>query len=114
MPSAPEMQHADQREQTARRIGVDLCLALKALFQNARALVVNATAGHVDGLDLAWRHVFDGVKIAFADRPVILDHLSERAQRKVKLCGQFLGLAKSPGGNVAMVTWNTLYMQWLL
>src|SRR6056297_343121 len=83
--SAPEMQNADQGEQAPRGVIVDTGLALKPFFKDARALVVDATAGHVDGFDLARRHVLDRIEIAFADRPVILDHLPEGRQREVKL-----------------------------
>ena len=47
--SAP-VQDADQGEEAARGVGVDIRLAGQAVLQDGRALVVDAAAGHVDGL----------------------------------------------------------------
>ena len=51
----PGMQHADQREKSARGVDVDLGLALEPFLQHPRALVVDAASRHVDRLDLARR-----------------------------------------------------------
>src|SRR6056297_693611 len=83
--SAPEMQNADQGEKAPRGVIVDAGLALKPFLKDARAFVVDAPPGHVDGVDLAGRHVLDSIEIAFADRPVILDDLPERTERQVEL-----------------------------
>ena len=52
---AAVMQNADQGEQAAGRVGVDLGLAFKPLLQHPRAFVVNPASRHIDGLDLSWR-----------------------------------------------------------
>jgi hypothetical protein len=50
---APEVQNADQGEQTARSIDIDLGFAFKAFLQDAGAFVVDTATGHIDCLDLA-------------------------------------------------------------
>src|SRR6056297_4097109 len=83
--SPPEMQHADEGEEPPRGVVIDLHLAREPLLDHPRALVVDATAGHVDRLDLGRRHGLDRVEIAFADLEIVLHHLPERPQRELEL-----------------------------
>src|SRR5262245_54749769 len=76
------MQGADEGEQTARRVAVDADLALEALYQNAAALVVQATAPHVDGLNARRRRGADGLVVALADDEVVFDDTPQRRQRE--------------------------------
>lgn len=82
---APEMQHADEGEEAAGGGVIHLGLAVEPFLEDACALVVDAAAGHVDGLDLGWGQAFDRVEIALADLDVILHHLAERGEREVEL-----------------------------
>src|SRR5262249_50001292 len=74
---SPDMQNADQGEETARRGAVELDLSGKPLAQQVGALVVQAAPAHVDGLDLRGRSGPDGLIVAFADGEVVLDDAPE-------------------------------------
>lgn len=69
----PRMQDADQREQPAGRIHVDLNFIDQTITQQFSAFIVQAAARHIDGFDLRRCHGLDGVKIAFADHEAIFD-----------------------------------------
>src|SRR4029077_15174367 len=76
----------------ARGIEIDVDLFLEPFLQKRRALVVNATASHIERLDLLRGRISDRLEIAFADKKVILDHAAERRQRKHDLAVRFAGL----------------------
>src|ERR1700738_4692211 len=76
------VQHADQREQPARGFEIDPHLALQAFLQRARALVVDAAAPHVDGLDLVRRSRPDRLVVAVADHEIVFHDPPERRQRQ--------------------------------
>ena len=67
------MQGAQKGEQPPGGGDVDPDLAVQALAQQLRALVVQAATAHVDGLDLGGRGVADGLVIALADGQVVAD-----------------------------------------
>src|ERR1700688_3453083 len=66
------VQHGDQREQPARGFEIDPHLALQPFLQRARALVVDAAATHVDGLDLVGRGGADRLVVAVANHEIVL------------------------------------------
>ena len=76
------MQDADQRKEAPGGIVIDIGLALQAVLQDPSAFIMDAAPRHIDGFDLTWRQFLDGLVVAFADLPVILDTcrngLSER------------------------------------
>src|SRR3546814_12187619 len=74
------MQHADESEEAAGGIEVDLDLILEPLHQKLRSFVVQASACHVEGLDMRRRQAADRVVIAFADLEIIADDTAERHQ----------------------------------
>ena len=76
----PEVQYADQREQAACGIDVDVCFALKPFLQHSRAFIVDTATGHIDCFDLAGGQGFDSIKVAFADLKLVFDDLPERAK----------------------------------
>ncbi len=76
------MQHADQREEPARRIEVERDLVGEPLAQQLRAFVVETAPPHVDGFDLHRAGALDRRKIALADQEVVLDDAAERRQRQ--------------------------------
>src|SRR5665213_119484 len=76
------VQHADQREQPARGFEIDPHLAFQPLLQRARALVVDAAAAHVDGLDLVRRRGPDRLVVTVADHEIVLHDPPERRQRQ--------------------------------
>ena len=77
-----DMQDADQREQPARRIEIDVDLAVQALAQQFGALVVQAAPAHVDGLDARRARGLDGLVVGLADGEVVAHHAAERQQRQ--------------------------------
>src|SRR5262245_66024992 len=72
------MQHANQRKQPARRIDIDRNLTLEPLYQDARAVVVDRAAAHIDRLDLVGRRGADRLIITVADHVVVLDDPVQR------------------------------------
>src|SRR5581483_11071778 len=75
--SAADVQHAEQREQAARRVVVDLDAPLELGLQQARALVVEAAPAHVDRLDARGRRALDRLVIALADLEIVPDEAAE-------------------------------------
>src|SRR5262249_190789 len=80
--SAFPMQHAHQREQPARGVENDRDLVLDGVLQDARTLVVQTTAGHVDRLDARRRRGADRRVIAVADQEVVLNDTLEGRERE--------------------------------
>src|SRR5580692_9694419 len=80
--SALPVQHRDQGEQPPRGVEVDLDLALEPLHHDARALVVQPPAAHIERFDAIRRRGADRGVIAVADGEVVLDDLAERHQRQ--------------------------------
>src|SRR6185437_16237880 len=80
--SALQMQDADQREDAARRVVIDVDLALEPLAQQRRAFVVQPAAAHVERLDLRRRRVADRLVVALADQKVVPDDAAERRERQ--------------------------------
>src|SRR5947207_2582788 len=80
--SPPPMQHADEREEAARGVGVELDLALEPRPQRLRPLVVDGAAPHVDRLDAARRTDADCLPVAVADQEIVLHDPAERRQRE--------------------------------
>src|SRR5260221_8705219 len=76
------MQHADQREEPARRAEIDGNLVGEAPAQQFRSLVVQAASPHIDRLDLRRAGPLDGGEIALADEEVVLDDAAERGKRQ--------------------------------
>src|SRR6478752_10702381 len=72
------VQDGDEREQPARGLEVDPHLALQPLLQRARALVMDAAAAHIDGLDLVRRRRADRLVVAVADHEIVLHDPPER------------------------------------
>src|SRR5690606_28431786 len=82
---SPRHKRANQGEQAARCVDVDDGLTLQPFLQGAGALVVDAATRHVDRLDLRRRQTLYRIEIAGADLEVILNRLTKRAKRQVKL-----------------------------
>src|SRR4051794_15662695 len=80
--SALPVQHADEREQAACGVEVDLDLFLQPLLEQVRALVVQPAPAHVDRLDLSRRCGADRLVIAVADQEIVLHDLAEWRQRQ--------------------------------
>src|SRR3954447_11291759 len=80
--SALPVQHADEREQAARGVEVDLDLFLQPLLEQIRALIVQSAPAHVDRLDLSRRCGADRLVIAVADQEIVLHDLAEWCQRQ--------------------------------
>ena len=76
------MQDADEGEQAAGRVCIDLGLAFKPLLQHPRPFVVNPAPCHIDGLDLLCGGLADRLIIAVADGEIIADRAAEAAQRQ--------------------------------
>src|SRR5579864_7058602 len=77
-----QMQYADEREETARRIGIHVDLAVEPLLEERGAFVVQPSAAHIERLNLrGWRRA-DRLEIAFADKEIVLDHAPERRHRQ--------------------------------
>src|ERR1051325_4862439 len=79
---ALQMQDADQGEQPARGVGIDLDLSLQPLPEQRGAFVVYAAPAHVQGLDLLRRRLADGLEVAVTDQEVVLDHAAEGRERE--------------------------------
>src|ERR1700693_3424153 len=80
--SALPVQRTDEGEQPARGVGIDAHLALEALGEQRRALVVERAAAHVDRLDARGGLGANRRVVAIADQEVILDHAAERRERQ--------------------------------
>src|SRR5215471_9654926 len=80
--SAAQVQHADQREQAARRVVVDRDLAGEAFRQQFRALVVQCAPPDIDRLDLPQALVADRLVIALANEKIVLDDAAKRRERQ--------------------------------
>jgi hypothetical protein len=76
------MQDAHEREQSARGVEIEFHLALEALHQNVRALVMQPAARHVERLDAIRRRGADRRVIAVADGVIVLDQPSQRRERE--------------------------------
>src|SRR6516164_7970793 len=90
---SPDVQDADQGEETTRGGAVELDLACEPLTQEVGALVVQPAPAHVDGLDLRGRGGADGLVVAFADREVVLDDPPEGREREDHL-GDLIALLR--------------------
>src|SRR6266404_750821 len=91
---ATDMQHADQREQPARRVEVEPDLVGEPLAQQLRALVVETAPPHVYGFDLHRAGALDRREIALANQEVVLDDAAEWRQRQDDpLAGDVVGAA---------------------
>lgn len=84
-PSASQMQRIDERKQAARGFMIEGNLALKAFFEQVRAVIMNAATAHIDGFDLSGRGVFQSLIIAFADHGIVTHDRLERGQRQHEL-----------------------------
>src|SRR5437764_516990 len=80
--SAAQVQHANQREQAARRIMVDRHPAGQALGQQFRTLIVQRAPADIDRLDLGQALVADRLVIALADEKIVFDDAAERGERQ--------------------------------
>src|ERR1041385_6046742 len=80
--SALPVQHADQREQAARGVDVDLHFVLEPLHQDTRAVVVDGAPSHVERLDLVRRRRADRLIVAVADRVIVFHDTAQRRERK--------------------------------
>ena len=76
------MQHADQREQAAGGIEINVDLALQPFLQQFGGFVVDRAPGHIDRFDLLRRGRSDRLIIAVAYREIILDRPPEPAKRE--------------------------------
>ena len=95
------MQHADQREQAAGGGEIGLDLPLEPLHEQFGGLIVDAAAGHVDGLDLRRGGLADGLVIAVADREIFADQAAESLAQIAGFNlgrGSLLGLLLGGGG----------------
>ena len=81
-PDLPSMKRADEREETPGRVEIDFHFALQALLNEFRALIVNPTARHIDGLNLVLGIVANGLIIAFANHEIIADDAPKRVHRQ--------------------------------
>src|SRR5690606_10636342 len=68
--SPANMQHADEGEQAAGGVEIDIKLVGDALLQHFGGLVVDAAPPHVDGFDLAGGGVANRLIVAVADGEV--------------------------------------------
>jgi hypothetical protein len=82
IPSAFQMQDADEREKPARGFEIGFDLAGQPFDQEFSAFIVNRTPPHIQGLDLRRRRGADGLVVAIAYQEVILDDAAERRQRQ--------------------------------
>src|SRR5215469_17833330 len=82
MPSALQMQNAEQRKQPARGVEIDLDLAFQTLAQKRRTFVVQAAPPHVERFDLLRRRVANCLEVALADKEVVLDDAAKRRERE--------------------------------
>src|SRR5690349_21663274 len=82
MPSGLDVQGADEGEQPAGGIEVEVDLARKPLAQELGALVVQTAAAHVERLDLGRAELLDGGVVAFAHQEVVLHDLAEGRERQ--------------------------------
>src|SRR5437870_2428135 len=80
--SALQMQDAEEREEPARRVEIDLDLAFQALFQKRRAFVVQPATPHIQRFYLVGRRIADRLEVAVADEEIVFDHAAERRQGK--------------------------------
>ena len=71
------MQGADQCEQPARGVEIDVDLPGEPLTQELGALVVQAAPAHVERLDLRGTELLDGGVVALAHQEVVLHDLAE-------------------------------------
>ena len=78
----PPMQHADQREQAARSVEIEVHLARQPLHQEVGAFVVQGAAAHVERLDAVGRRGADRRVIAVAHRVIVLHHAPQRRERE--------------------------------
>src|SRR5947199_10726085 len=76
--SAAQVQHANQREQAARRIMVDRHPAGHALGQQFRTLIVQRAPADIDRLDLGQALVAACLVIALAEEKIVFDDAEER------------------------------------
>src|SRR5580658_2556106 len=76
----PLCQHANQSEQSSRRVEVDLDLARQPFSHQFRALVVQAAPAHVDRLDPRLAAFLNRLDVAVHQHLVILHEAPERAQ----------------------------------
>src|SRR4051794_11200515 len=76
--SPSPVQDANQGEQAACGIGIDRDLPLQPLHQDARAVIVDGAAAHIERLDLFRRRGADRLIITVADGVVVLDDPAQR------------------------------------
>src|SRR5271154_6631026 len=88
--SASDVQHADEGEEPARGVEVDLDLVRQPLPQQLRALVVQAAPAHVESLDARRTRGADGGVIVLADQEVVADDAAEGLQRQLHPLEQHL------------------------
>src|SRR5260370_20670540 len=75
------VQHAQQGEQPARGVEVDINLARELLSQQLRAFIVQAAPSHVDRFDPRRTGRADRRVVTLADQEVIANDPAERLQR---------------------------------
>src|ERR1700754_3813451 len=80
--SSLPVQDANEREQTASGVEIDLHLELEALHQELRALVMQAAPAQVERLDALGRRRADGVVVAVADDEIVAHDPAQRRQRE--------------------------------
>src|SRR6266567_545375 len=71
-----------QREDAPRRVEIHLDLAVEAVAQEVRAVVVQPAPSHVDGLDPCRRRLANGGVIGLAELMVVLQHAAKRRERE--------------------------------
>ena len=67
------MENANQGEQSPGRIRIDLYFIGQTFLQDFSALVMQAAAAHIDGLDLRRCRCLDRFVITVADHEVVFD-----------------------------------------
>src|SRR6185436_5506146 len=79
------MQNANQREEAARRVEIDIYLVFEQRFQRLGALVMQTAPAHIERFQPGTIGGFECLEIAFTQQEIIADHPAQRHQGQEQL-----------------------------